>query len=216
MKTIQKYLKKLDRKELEENYFKMHPIELYELEDKDDLTIGEVKAHYSKRLQDYIDRLCKVELTKDLDHRSILFVREAYDADNYVGLVNEDELLEKEDLSEVTEYAYGFDKESVALAYLVADTPLTRENIMEVAVDFLWEMTWYGYEPDAGYQKAEEWEHRDDLIVSELSDIEEFGIPKEEDPIYEDLLNQFSDAYRKYESYLITHELKLIKEQLNK
>ena len=62
MKTIQQILKETDRKSVESAYFYDYPINLWEVKGFDDITIGEFNKRVSLRFQDFLNRLCKMNV----------------------------------------------------------------------------------------------------------------------------------------------------------
>ena len=62
-----------------------------------------------------------------------------------VGLIHADELMCTEELENLPLYAYEFTEQKEALSFLVSDNKLTQDNIMDVIVDFLHEISFFGY-----------------------------------------------------------------------
>lgn len=151
--TIQQVLRELDAKEMEEEYYREHPILLAEINDYDDMTIGEFKKKISDRFQKYLERLRNLDVELSNEKQSILFVHKGRIDDDLltghiVSLIEKDELMAAEDVLEVPSYAYELIEQKEALAFRVADNKLTQDNLLEVAVDFLYEMSWFGFEQE--------------------------------------------------------------------
>ena len=96
MKTIQQVLIETDHKSIESAYFYEHPINLWEVKDFDDITIGEFNNSISARFQDFLNRLCEMNAEASPEKQGILFVYKSqmHDIilDEVVGLIHADEL----------------------------------------------------------------------------------------------------------------------------
>jgi hypothetical protein len=97
MKTIQQVLIETDHKSIESAYFYEHPINLWEVKDFDDITIGEFKNSISARFQDFLNRLCEMNAEASPEKQGILFVYKSQTHDiilgEVVGLIHADELM---------------------------------------------------------------------------------------------------------------------------
>ena len=230
MKTIQQILKETDHKSIEAAYFYEHSINLWEVKNYDDTTIGEFNSHISSRFQGFLDRLCMMDVEMDHEKQGILFVYKSQTDDvmlgEAVGLVFADELMETDDLSELPKYTYEFNAQKEALSFLVSDNKLTQDNIMDVIIDFLYEMSFFGYEQErldeeiTKLEKSikESEEHPERLV---RFDHEQFckkhGIPiKEVYPEEDEKKSKFYEAGMEYTRYCIVIELQRIKDSLKK
>ena len=150
MKTVQQVLKELKVDEIEKCYFGEHPIELLSLKGVDAVTIGKYRKKVSGTFQSFVGKLRNMEIVDNFDDPWILFVCKSTCENRLnrhtVELIHLKELMEEEDLSKVETYAYEFTEQKEALGFLVADTKLTQDNIMDVVVDFLYEISFFGYE----------------------------------------------------------------------
>ena len=130
--------------------------------------------------------------------------------------------MKEEDLSKVETYAYEFTEQKEALGFLVADTKLTQDNIMDVVIDFLYEISFFGYEQEhlAGVIKKldetmkEIKEHPERLKRVDLDELrEKCGIPVEEIyPEEEKLEKAYYEAEMEYLQYCKMMELEKIKQ----
>ena len=91
-----------------------------------------------------------------------------------------------EELENLPLYAYEFTEQKEALSFLVSDNKLTQDNIMDVIVDFLHEISFFGYDQesleeekkrlDESIKECEE--HPERLITFNYEEFcREYGIP---------------------------------------
>lgn len=230
MKTIQQILKETNHKSIESAYFYDHPINLWEVRNLDDISIGEFNKRISNRFQDFLNKLCEMDIKKNRLKQGILFVYKSQTNDimlgKSVGLIHADELIETDNISNLSTYAYEFTKQNEALSFLVADNKLTQDNLMDVIVDFLHEISFFGYNQeslDKEKIKLDESikeckEHPERLVAFEYEKFcEEYGIPvTEEYPEEAEIKRKYYEAGMEYTKYCKTIELQKIKELLTK
>ncbi len=228
MKTIQQILKETDHKSIEAAYFFEHPINLWEVKNHADITIGEFNSRISSRFQGFLDRLCMMDVEMDHEKQGILFVYKSQTDDimlgKTVGLIHADELMGTDDLSELPTYAYLFTAQKEALGFLVSDNKLTQDNIMDVIVDFLHEISFFGYEQERlGEERKkldksikESKEHPERLVIFDHEQFcKKHGIPiKEVYPEEDEKKSKFYEAGMEYTQYCKTIELQRIKDSL--
>ena len=228
LKTIQQVIQEMDSERIEKAYFYEHPVNLIEVRDFDEATIGVLKAVISERFQAFIDRLRNMEIKNDSGKQGLLFVYKSQTESTVlgtdVGLIHLDELFEETDLSKINTYAYEFTQQKESLSFLVADTKLTQDNLMDVVVSFLDEISFFGYEQEdlqeeldllnASIKECEE--HPENLKATTADDLRErFGLPKEE--IYQHEMAKAQNFYKAgmdYTQYCKTVELEKIKDSL--
>ena len=152
MKTIQQVLRRLDSEEIEKAYFHSHPITLFDINKKfDDITIGECKEMASARFQGFLNNLINMETEGSQEEPNILIIykmnndgiSEVYE----VGLTGLKDIGKVNDISKVQTYGYEYTRQREALGFFVADTKTTQDNIMDVVVDFLYNISFCGYDP---------------------------------------------------------------------
>ena len=229
MKTIQQVLKELDHEEIERAFFREYQTDVRELKDRDDMSIGEYKKMASERFQGFIDRLCAAEINPNPEGQGILFIHKAFDRGSgqeyYIRLVMKEELMMEEELSKVESYAYDLESWDTALGFLVADTKLTQDNLMDLAVDFLWEMSWFGYEPQDIENARKDLEEKireaderrikpEEMNANHFEEkLKEYEIPIEEEyPKERELKDVISKAEEELTDYCRCIELERIKE----
>ncbi len=226
MKTIQEVLRELKVDEIEKCYFDEHPIELLSLKGVDAFAIGKYRKKVSSAFQSFVEKLRNMEIVDNSDDPWILFVCKSTCENRLNGhtveLIHLKELMKEKDLSKVETYAYEFTEQKEALGFLVADTKLTQDNIMDVVVDFLYEISFFGYEQE---YLAEETEKLDEAIKEiddhpeglERVDIDEFckECGFEDDEIYPEETEKekaFYMAAMEYTEYCKNIELDRIKQ----
>ena len=225
MKTIQEVLRELKVDEIEKCYFGEHPIELLSLKGVDAVTIGKYRKKVSGTFQSFVGKLRNMEIVDNFDDPWILFVCKSTCENRLnrhtVELIHLKELMEEEDLSKVETYAYEFTEQKEALGFLVADTKLTQDNIMDVVVDFLYEISFFGYEQkqlakeikklDEAMKEIEE--HPERLERVDFDELfEKYDISKEEiNPEEEKLRKAYYEAEMEYIQYCRIAEMEKIK-----
>ena len=226
MKTIQLVLKETDHKEIEKAYFYEHPININEMEEHADKTIGEVMAGVSARFQSFLDRLCNMEVEKGADKQGVLFAYKSSDGflgGIDVGLIHADELLSAENVAEVSVYAYEFTEQKETLGFLVADNKLTQDNLMDVIVSFLYEVSFFGFEQenleselkslDKAINEFDEHPENCKECGAALDEIrKKYELPTEEKyPRERELKRKYFEAESKYIEYCKKIELERLK-----
>lgn len=225
MKTIQQIIREMDSKKMENAFFCEHPIELFDINGLDGKPLGEVKKRISTRFQNYIERLRTMKIEKEDDEEWILFAYKSQEFDGslgrVVGLLKAGELLEKDNLSEIETYAYEFTEQKKALGFFVADTKLTQDNLMDVVVDFLYEVSFFGYEQEGLKEELdileeaikEIDEHPEQCKTFDLEDIrKKYGLPEEEEyPEEQEKERKFYEAAMDYTKYCKCVEVERIK-----
>ena len=228
MKTIQQVLRETDHEAIEAAYFYEHPINLWEVRNHDDITIGEFYRRISGRFQDFLNRLCEMKAETHPEKQGVLFVYRSQTCDyllgETVGLIHADELMKTDDLSKLPVYAYEFTAQKEALSFFVSDNKLTQDNLMYVIVDFLYEISFFGYDQesmDKERQKLEESikeskEHPERLVEFDNEEFcKEFDIPiTEEYPEEDEKRRKFYEAGMEYTQYCQEVELKRIMDLL--
>ena len=223
--TIQDVIRGFDIDEIEKAFFYEHPIHIHELTKYADETIGDFKIAISKRFHAFAERLCNMEIVNDSGKQGVLFVyksqTESLFLETDVGLIHVDELMEAEDLAKMSTYAYEFTNQAEALSFLVSDAKLTQDNLMDVVVSFLFEVSFFGYEQEdlaenleSLHKSIEEIEEHPENLVSFSSDElrEEWGLPKEEIyPGEEQRKDSFYKAGMEYTNYCKMMELQKMK-----
>nr|WP_297767221.1 DUF6557 family protein [uncultured Butyrivibrio sp.] len=230
MKTIQQILKELDIEEVIDYYFATYPVDLFKDlgEEWEDMTVAECKTYERHKIKAMIERLVNMTPNPNVEKESVLFVSRIVDdvasRELDVSLVDIDELLETDDVFSISTYAYEFERQEDTLGYYVADTALTQNNLLEVAVSYLYEVSFFGYEQedleeerqvlDDAFRDIKE--HPENLITKSLEEVyEELGIPIEQTtPEEEEKLDAYQKAGIEYNRYSRGVELNKIKKQI--
>ena len=225
LSNIQDVIRKFDINSIESAYFYEHPITIHELNKLDDITIGEFKSKMSKKFRAFVERLRNMKIKNDSGKQGLLFVYksqvESLFLETDVGLIHVDELMAAEDLSEVNSYAYEFTEQAEALSFLVSDSKLTQDNLMDVVVSFLYEVSFFGYEQEDLGEKLESLhksikeieEHPENLVSYSSDELRaKWGLPKEEIyPDEESKKDAFYKAGIEYTQYCKKMELMKMK-----
>lgn len=230
MKTIQQTLKELDIEEVIDYYFATYPIELFkDLDQKwDNKTVAECKEHGRSEIRRLIERLINMEPNPNVSKKSILYaskiISEGRSHHVVEGLVDVEELLKAEDVSDVESYGYEFEWQEDTLGYYVADTALTQNNLLEIVVSYLFEVSFFGIDQehieeekqllDEAFKQCEDPSRsRSFNTIEEL--YEDLGITPEE--VYseeEEKRNAYQKAIIEYDRYCKAVELERIKKSI--
>ena len=148
MKTVQHYVRSLDKNKLIETYLSMFPIP-YEresgYEEAKNLTVSEIRNAYETALSDYIERL-KAMKTFPEDEEYI-FIAEIFPGkftkEIRYGMLVKSELLEEGLAAEV--YDFYLEGQARIIGRYVADSTLTQKYIYEVIAAILYEISFFGF-----------------------------------------------------------------------
>ena len=187
--TVKDALLKCDRKKIAELYLNKYGWLLGSvLEVDDEVTFGKYRDRIKKNVIDLIDRLCKMTPKPPEEELIFLAVHSVDDAfgDNIsINLYRKKELLEEKE--HYACYGYEFVPFEVTLDYEIANTYLTRYWLDDLLVEYLYEVSWTGWEQqhledelETLRERAQETEeHKDDPEYSISS--EEFTEKLEEE-----------------------------------
>lgn len=152
MRTIQEVIKNLDPKQIEKYYFSVNPVDIFRIHgDFSDVSVNLYRDAISSRFREFLDRLKNMKIEPEEDQGILVAYKTLsceIGTDVEVDLVYRDELLKEDCLTHVSSYAYEFTPQEKALGFLVADNKYTQDNIMDVVVDFLCEVSFFGYEQE--------------------------------------------------------------------
>lgn len=226
MKTIQQVLCEINKDELEKEWFAKYPVQFKDCDVVDNISLKEVLEIEHRNFRLFVEELCNIKADEESDY--ILLVTKCVDNELFwydTILVNKEELLNSNNLSDVESYAYEFNDRNETLAYYVADTELTNNHMMELVISFLYELSFFGYDVE-GLEEAqvriekskEEMEHLDeskcmnfDTFMKSL----DVHIVKDSKDIFEEEYER--DVYRaamNYNNYCRTQELKKLRNLL--
>ncbi len=187
MKTVQECLREIDIEKLLDSYLSIPFIrdEMIEvMKKKDSVTGKEIWDLFRDRIRKYIEsmRNTAVEPSEEL---SVLYVYEVLEGSIrerfWHGLVPISELKEKG--VEAEDYSYTLCPHKQVAGFLVADTELTRDNILGLMTDVLYEASFYGYtdeEIEEEIQNTEAEDFEDDSCDADFIRFEKEQTSKEE------------------------------------
>ena len=147
MKTVQEVLRKADINNLEGSFFFENSPDIWRFGKDDNRTIAEVRKSMSDNFRRFVENLKNTEIALPEDGRTmILYAHKqagepSWHPETAVDLVSADELLEKEDLSDIVHNAFEFTPRAEALGFLIADNKYTQDNLSEVLTYFLSELS---------------------------------------------------------------------------
>lgn len=201
MKTVQEYLKILDKDKLMKMYMSRLCVNP-KFFNSDDTRLF-IKTHI--KIGEYIKRLktLKIQPTED-GSVPVLYVYETIAGainftENDFGLIHLDEL--KKDVENANDYAYEFQNQKEIMGYLVSNAPYTQENIYELMVDVMYEASFFGYE-------NEHLEEERESLRSAIKEIEEGKCVAHNtsEEMYEDILGE--DFSQRFENDWVAERLK--------
>ena len=153
MRTVQYYLKTLDREKLEETFFQTYPIHYEEWatdREKLDLPVGGIREWEHIQFRNYVDRLCSMT-PAETDSREgktgVIYTFRCLDFGREWDL--ETALFFPEN-----DWAYEVQSPEEILGYLVADNELTQLNIYETIANVLFEASFFGYDDEERESEA--------------------------------------------------------------
>lgn len=236
MKTIQQYLKEVDKQQLINEYFYTYPINLNDIKNIDaDASVLEIIARRRKRIEKYIDRLINLKINQPKDEDNCLVFAYKVFKDDWkdtdYAIVEVKEVLEKEinEDTYINNYGCMFTEQEEILAYLIADNALTQNNIYGLLSYILYEASWFGFENeyleeekqklDNAFKEIEEGDLKEfsledlkkelqiDTIIDE--DITE-GMEEKEEELTRNIIREIS----KFNICMFTEELRKIKKKI--
>jgi len=232
VKTIQQVLRSLDRERLAKDFIHKDSPKLCEIRQRTDLSVDALRESYTAAFLAFFDELCGLEAKPEENgFRSILYAHKeiwesSWHAEIAVSLVHEDDLLQADDLCDVNVFSCEFVPREEALGFFVAENELTQRNIYDVAVEFLSELSFFGYQESAMEEKREEIllsakeakEHPETLKKWDPDEMRrELGLPK---PIKYPKEHELQDAVLKsimaYNKYCRVEELTVLVDNIHK
>lgn len=153
MKTIQQLLCKLNARDIRKAYFQKYPIHLNEVNGFDEMTIGDFKKRVNRKFREFLQRVRNVQVTEKPEKQGVLFLSDTMfchdDSEWELGLVFVDDLLKSDDPYTIPLYSIILIEWKDVLGYYVADVSTTQDNLMELVVQFLYEISWFGYQEES-------------------------------------------------------------------
>ena len=177
MKTVQKYLKEVNKDELINTYFYNYPVKLHELNILyNKVSVEKVRKHYYDKLSNYITRLINLEIKPSNDDYTNIFL-----VCNCLGDENDYEctLICKEELQNLPEeewylrrYCCMLTNQEEIMGYYIADTELTKYYLYNLLAYILYEASWFGFCDE----KKEKEKEKLNKITEEINEEECIGI----------------------------------------
>ena len=156
MKTIQEHFREADAGELADAYIFAHPLSFDPSDDIDGtLTVADAYSRYRERVIGLVERIRAVEAVDGMDGCEWVFfvhhVPESDGDDIAVVLAKQDDVLDAS--RPLIPYGYDFSPIAETAGIPVADTYLTKRNIHEVLLDYMFETSFFGFAQE-GLQDA--------------------------------------------------------------
>lgn len=155
MKTVQDYLRILDKERLIETYiceYWMNSLELFGKQNSE--RVCDIHQRIHDKTSDYIDWLKSLSIQKDDENQTnILYVSKGMSHAQSKITYNLCVLEEIcKDIEQASEYCYNGINRQKSVGYYVADTRLTRAHIYDLIADYLHESSFFGLD-ETHFQK---------------------------------------------------------------
>ena len=146
MKNLQEWLRKSDKYDLCETYFRIFPVQLHEIFDTD-LPLSQILQEKKENFIDFIQHLSQLPVENNQNEK-IFFASKMF-RDGFAS-VNAELCSLQEILNETAKESLSWakTKHSQLLSYYIAETPLTLQNIDEILAQILSEAAIYGYKQE--------------------------------------------------------------------
>lgn len=230
MKTVQECLREADRKELLNllAYDELRSVML--LLECSDMTIMQIQTACRERMNDFIDHLLSLEAVPT--DCKVLYMCDAsplegeFDhVDKSLCMIDLDEIRKDIDASG---YVFELTDWAKTLGYLVADTKLTRDYLIDLLAQYLNEISFFGTKPEVHDERINEVHAELDAAIEQAREghtfpakivfedlAKEHGFPIDErDDTQEDLEREVRRAELSYYRYCHRRERRRILESL--
>ena len=146
MKTVQQWLREIDRQELVNMYQFLYPPEFWRLKNEE-ISVAEVYRRQAELLNNFIDELLQLTPVQE-DTQMIFLATSAYKD----GLPDEQALLiavdELDENSLPESYGWMLTDREELVGYRIADSELTLDNICSILAQIIEESSFLGYSKD--------------------------------------------------------------------
>lgn len=228
MKTVQQWLREIDRQELVNTYQFLYPPEFWQLKNEE-ISVAEVYRRQAELLNNFIDELLQLTPSHE-DAKMIFLATSAYKdgfPDEQATLVAVDE-LDENSLPEC--YSWMLTDREKLVGYKIADSELTLDNMCSILAQIIEESSFLGYSKDTFESEREsliqsleqsEKDIEDGNVYSADEVWEHLGLKREApDPKADELRAGVIRAEVEYNQYYRSKELsalmrKLTEEQIN-
>lgn len=149
MKTIQQYFKEIDINYIIDAYLHKYPIQISnEIDYNYDNSISCEELFLNKFIFLYstINRIQRAEIKSDDVY--VFFIWHCADNSDYedynISLLNKSDILNSEfNIHNMWGYSYCLNSIEETAGYFIADTHLTQCHIVDILVEYLYEITWF-------------------------------------------------------------------------
>ena len=228
MKTVQQWLREIDRQELVNTYQFLYPPEFWQLKNEE-ISVAEVYRRQAELLNNFIDELLQLTPSHE-DAKMIFLATSAYKdgfPDEQATLVAVDELDEN---SLPESYIWMLTDREKLVGYKIADSELTLDNMCSILAQIIEESSFLGYSKDTFESERESLiqsleqskkDIEDGNVYSADEVWEHLGLKREApDPNADELRAGVIRAEVEYNQYYRSKELsalmrKLTEEQIN-
>ncbi len=219
MKTIKEHLAGSDREKLLNclSYrFLDDPVNLLELKNR---TVQDIRERYSRFMNGFIERLLSIDALHS--GTRVFYLYTSYDKDEVLDLID---LAETAKDIEAPGHDFSFTDWDESLGFLVADTKLTQDNLIDLLAQYLDGASYFGADERSRAAKLSELEKKLDEGIRSMKEGRcrpaeevfdeirwEHGFPiPEKDPRQDALRYQAIKAVGKFERYSRTRERRRI------
>lgn len=221
MKTVQEWLRETGAEKIIAAYLVTYPIDFPMLRNKD-VTVARVFEVLKDNLRGYIQYLLSLEaVPSENDIFYAVHTMEGQYSRVKADLSRRDDIL-KDELPE--HYAWEFTDWEQVLGWRIADTKLTLDHMDDVLADILFEMSFFGTDPEEWKQRKAEIEASLDESMEEIRNgdsrsaeevFAEFGLPRDEpDEEADELDSHITIAVVEYDIHSRKREAAKVRELL--
>ena len=186
MKTVQEWLNEVDEESLADTYFVEFPIDFVMLRDQNH-TVAEIRRAAREQFIGYVRKMRTIAIPARAEgDKTAVFYASKGHRNHERGIVaemcNMEEVLASD---EPEHYACGLTDHAEVMGYLVADTPLTIDNIESLLAQILFETSFFGYDQEGLPDVIESLKRSEEDIKAGRTYTEEevwehLGLPPEE------------------------------------
>ena len=226
MKTVQEYLKTADRENLLNAYADRRLSDVLLLLEHKDRKVSEILDAIKSCVNGLIDELLSVK--PELSDHMVFYLAESLNGDDIRSLCLSDINELKSDIYEAEDYGVDLCDARTSLGYLVAETKLTQDYIQDLLVQYMDDLSFYGYDLkrreeniqevhdslNEAMKQIEEGKYRsEDEVFDELH--RKYGLPiDEKDEFMDELEGKVREAEMRFARYSFWRERKRILERL--
>lgn len=223
LKTVQEILCEIDPMEIEQEIFSRGELNIFNSEVDSEMTIGELKGNMSLRFQNFL-RLLKETPQDDTEKHMILFASTTICQYGFKECACNacfiEDLVQADDINSVQTYDFIDVSLAEAVGYFVADTPNTKNNLLDIICEFIRTLTYFGFDEETRnknieqlhYHIPEEEQVEFDDWCDDIEAVSEDDYIEDDNDRYDEAYHSAYEVVAKFEDDWKRKEMLLIKE----